>query len=236
MNIETNKIAGAVFGSLLFVVGVNVIAGGLFAPHKPAVPGYDLPAPEETAGGRRPGGRARRTPADPSREGRSGQGPVRRQEVPGLPQLREGRAQQGRSRPLRRRRTARGLARGLQLFRRPQGQGRQLDLRGHRQVHPQPEGLPCRARSWPSRASRSRRSGPTSWPTCGACPRAPSPSRPPSRRPSALAILKPGHRARLFVSARLPCSRPVPDRNVGDQPSGPRCAGPARRSEPSCNR
>ncbi|WP_210485272.1 c-type cytochrome [Microvirga antarctica] len=51
MNIETNKIAGAVFGSLLFVVGVNVIAGGLFSPHKPAVPGYDLPAPEPTAGG-----------------------------------------------------------------------------------------------------------------------------------------------------------------------------------------
>jgi cytochrome c len=49
MNIETNKIAGAVFGSLLFVVGVNVIAGGLFSPHKPAVPGYDLPAPEEGA-------------------------------------------------------------------------------------------------------------------------------------------------------------------------------------------
>ena len=49
MNIETNKIAGAVFGSLLFVVGVNVIAGGLFAPHKPEVPGYDLPAPEEGA-------------------------------------------------------------------------------------------------------------------------------------------------------------------------------------------
>src|SRR5919112_4394487 len=51
MNIETNKIAGAVFGSLLFVVGVNVIAGGLFAPHKPAVPGYDLPAPEAAAAG-----------------------------------------------------------------------------------------------------------------------------------------------------------------------------------------
>ena len=49
MNIETNKIAGAVFASLLFVVGVNVIAGGLFSPHKPAVPGYDLPAPEEGA-------------------------------------------------------------------------------------------------------------------------------------------------------------------------------------------
>lgn len=49
MNIETNKIAGAVFASLLFVVGVNIIAGGLFAPKKPAVPGYDLPAPEEGA-------------------------------------------------------------------------------------------------------------------------------------------------------------------------------------------
>jgi cytochrome c len=49
MNIETNKIAGAVFGTLLFVVGVNVVAGGLFSPHKPAVPGYDLPAPEEGA-------------------------------------------------------------------------------------------------------------------------------------------------------------------------------------------
>ena len=51
MNIETNKIAGAVFGSLLFVVGVNIIAGGLFSPQKPAVPGYDLPAPEEGAAG-----------------------------------------------------------------------------------------------------------------------------------------------------------------------------------------
>jgi cytochrome c len=50
MNIETNKIAGAVFASLLFVVTLNVVVGGMFAPKKPAVPGYDLPAPEETAG------------------------------------------------------------------------------------------------------------------------------------------------------------------------------------------
>jgi cytochrome c len=61
MNIETNKIAGAVFGSLLFVVGVNVIAGGLFAPHKPAIPGYDLPAPDEAAAG----GAAPAAPAEP---------------------------------------------------------------------------------------------------------------------------------------------------------------------------
>lgn len=61
MNIETNKIAGAVFGSLLFVVGVNVIAGGLFSPHKPAIPGYDLPAPEAAAAG----GGAPAEPAQP---------------------------------------------------------------------------------------------------------------------------------------------------------------------------
>jgi cytochrome c len=62
MNIETNKIAGAVFGSLLFVVGVNIIAGGLFSPHKPAVPGYDLPAPEEGAAA---AGAAAAAPAEP---------------------------------------------------------------------------------------------------------------------------------------------------------------------------
>lgn len=62
MNIETNKIAGAVFGSLLFVVGVNVIAGGLFSPHRPAVPGYDLPAPEQAAVG---GAGAPAAPAEP---------------------------------------------------------------------------------------------------------------------------------------------------------------------------
>ena len=62
MNIETNKIAGAVFGALLFVVGVNIIAGGLFAPQKPAVPGYDLPAPEEGAAA---AGAAPAAPAEP---------------------------------------------------------------------------------------------------------------------------------------------------------------------------
>jgi len=45
---EFNKIAGAVLGSLLFVMAVSVVSGGLFSPAKPAIPGYDLPsaAPE----------------------------------------------------------------------------------------------------------------------------------------------------------------------------------------------
>jgi cytochrome c len=55
MNIETNKILGALFGTLLFVVGVKVVAEGLFAPEAPAVAGYDLPAAEEaTAAGDAP--------------------------------------------------------------------------------------------------------------------------------------------------------------------------------------
>ena len=72
MNIETNKIVGAVFGSLLFVVGVNVIAGGIFSPHKPTVPGYDLPAPEATAAA---GGAAPAAP--PSRFRSSSPRPIR---------------------------------------------------------------------------------------------------------------------------------------------------------------
>src|SRR3954462_14139395 len=55
MNIETNKIAGAVFGALLFAVGLNIVAEGMFSQPKPAIPGYDLPAPEATAGGGAPG-------------------------------------------------------------------------------------------------------------------------------------------------------------------------------------
>ena len=31
MNIETNKIAGAIFGALLFAVGLNIVAEGMFS-------------------------------------------------------------------------------------------------------------------------------------------------------------------------------------------------------------
>lgn len=49
MDIETNKIAGAVFGSLLFVVGVNIFSGILFTPRKAGDAGYALPMPQEEA-------------------------------------------------------------------------------------------------------------------------------------------------------------------------------------------
>ena len=51
MNIEANKIAGAVLSTLLVVMGLNIGAGLIFAPKKPAVPGYDLPSQEPAAAG-----------------------------------------------------------------------------------------------------------------------------------------------------------------------------------------
>jgi cytochrome c len=41
-----NKIAGAILGTLLFAMGLNIFSGVIYTPKKPAVPGYDLPAPE----------------------------------------------------------------------------------------------------------------------------------------------------------------------------------------------
>lgn len=49
MDIETNKIAGAALSTLLVVMGLNMVSGIVFAPHKPAVPGFDLPSAEPTS-------------------------------------------------------------------------------------------------------------------------------------------------------------------------------------------
>jgi cytochrome c len=49
MDIETNKIAGAVLSTLLVVMGLSMISGIVFTPHKPAVPGFDLPSEEPAA-------------------------------------------------------------------------------------------------------------------------------------------------------------------------------------------
>jgi cytochrome c len=62
MDIEVNKIAGAVFGTLMFAVGLNIVADGIFSPDRPAVPGYDLPVPQEEAAA---GAGAAAAPAEP---------------------------------------------------------------------------------------------------------------------------------------------------------------------------
>ncbi len=45
-----NKIAGAVLGALLLAMGLNIFSDIIYTPKKPAIPGYDLPAPEVGAG------------------------------------------------------------------------------------------------------------------------------------------------------------------------------------------
>jgi cytochrome c len=49
---ELNKILGAILGTCLMVLSVNIAAGALFAPHKPAKPGFDIAVPEEAAKGK----------------------------------------------------------------------------------------------------------------------------------------------------------------------------------------
>ena len=123
MDIEVNKFAGAIFGTLMFVVGVNILSEGLFAPRRPAVPGYDLPAAEEAAAPGGAPGSGRGAPPGAPRQGGCGPRPDRRQEVRLLPHLREGRRQQGRAEPLRRRRTRKGRHRGFNYSAALKGKG-----------------------------------------------------------------------------------------------------------------
>src|SRR5262245_60301259 len=48
---ELNKILGAVLGTCLFVLALNITAGAMFSAPKPAKPGYDIAVQEHPAGG-----------------------------------------------------------------------------------------------------------------------------------------------------------------------------------------
>lgn len=56
-----NKITGAVLGTCLLAMGLNVFSGILYTPKRPVIPGYDLPAPEPTT----PGASDQQAQADP---------------------------------------------------------------------------------------------------------------------------------------------------------------------------
>jgi cytochrome c len=51
---ELNKILGAILGTCLGVLSINIAAGAIFAPVKPAKPGYDIVVPETKPGGAAP--------------------------------------------------------------------------------------------------------------------------------------------------------------------------------------
>jgi cytochrome c len=48
---ELNKILGAILGTCLFVIALNITAGALFSAPKPAKPGYEIAVTEQPAGG-----------------------------------------------------------------------------------------------------------------------------------------------------------------------------------------
>jgi cytochrome c len=48
---ELNKILGAILGTCLFTLALNIGAGAIFTPEKPAKPGYDIAVQEAPAGG-----------------------------------------------------------------------------------------------------------------------------------------------------------------------------------------
>jgi len=49
---EVNKILGAILGTCLCLLAINIAAGAIFAPEKPAKPGYDVAVPEQTPSGK----------------------------------------------------------------------------------------------------------------------------------------------------------------------------------------
>ncbi|MFL6799585.1 MAG: c-type cytochrome [Xanthobacteraceae bacterium] len=51
---ELNKILGAILGTCLGVLTLNIAAGAIFAPGKPAKPGYEIAVPEQPAAGAKP--------------------------------------------------------------------------------------------------------------------------------------------------------------------------------------
>src|SRR5262249_32538863 len=48
---ELDKILGAILGTCLGVLAVNIAAGAIFTPVKPAKPGYEIAVPEQKPGG-----------------------------------------------------------------------------------------------------------------------------------------------------------------------------------------
>src|SRR5947209_5163937 len=57
---EMNKVLGAVLGTCLGVVALNITAGAIFTPERPAKPGYEIAVPEKP-----PPGAAKEQPKQP---------------------------------------------------------------------------------------------------------------------------------------------------------------------------
>jgi cytochrome c len=59
---ELNKIMGAILGTCLGLLSLNIAANAIFHPVKPAKPGYEIVVPEKPAGGDQKGAPAQQDP------------------------------------------------------------------------------------------------------------------------------------------------------------------------------
>ena len=137
---ELNKILGAVLGTCLVLLSLNIAAGAIFAPHKPEKPGYEIAVKE--AG--RTASRAKRPPAEEPLPVRLASADVGRGENAAKKCAAchtFGKGEPNRVGPNLYGVVGRPKASeaGLQLFGGDEGQGRQVDVRGPRRT------------SWPTR-------------------------------------------------------------------------------------
>jgi cytochrome c len=61
---ELNKILGAILGTCLGVLTINIAAGAIFAPKVPAKPGYEIAVPEKPGGEAKPGDQEKQEPIE----------------------------------------------------------------------------------------------------------------------------------------------------------------------------
>ena len=162
---EITKFVGAVCGSLLIFLLLQLASHAIFDTHSDAV-AFAVEGLETGGAGGGPG------PGDVDVAGLMAaadvrQGRDRLQEVRRLPQAR--RRQRRRPAPRRRGRPPGRLGRGLQLLRRHAGARRRLDARGDLRTSSPTRRRTCPAPRWPSPACRSRKTAPTSSPTSSRC-------------------------------------------------------------------
>ncbi len=167
---ELNKIMGAILGTCLVLMVMNLTAGAVFSPIKAAKPEFRDRGEGRRAGA---GGEKEAAPAPSEPIEKLLRRPHRRKKArlrprsapPAIPLKRVAQIGVGPNlydvvepRP--------GHGSRLQLFRGHEGQGRQVDLRRAQQVPGQPEGGTSRAPPWASPACRRTANAPTSSTTC----------------------------------------------------------------------
>ena len=137
---ELNKVLGALLGTCLVLLSLNITAGAIFSPATPKKPGYEIAVPEKAAP----------TPTGPT----APEEPIEKL----LAAADVGRGEQaakvcvtchvfdktGPTRPgpvlWGHRRARQGGGGGVQLFRGDEGQGRHMDARGAQYLSAEPEG------------------------------------------------------------------------------------------------